>query len=561
MSVNAFRIWNFMGFEDSDWIELKPINLLFGRNSTGKSALLRALLLLRQSLHSPPSGEPLTLFSEDGINAGSWQDILHRYPTEADKLSRQLDYSPHTVVFGFSCDVESTVLEFFVSEEQRSKAKALRQPIVPPENAWATLRLAYGREDTSQSIVLQSIEIYLPWMNPDLIEDDSTLLFEALWTEELGLWLFKSPVLEHRENRNFQINLWDQVADFGKAKGFLPRLSPFDNKEENENNLNKDNTEGYEQLLRSYQAKFEAITDKGKMNEDTTFSLLQEFQVSVETLLAKEPILDNREEYEAIRLLLKEFRRVITKFLTSIHYLGPVRSEPRRLYYVPRASARRARRRGTNTMENFLTSWGTPEWEEKKKAINDRLAELELGIEFEVRSLDNKDERESSIFEVILKEDEATTGSNLSDSGFGWSQMLPFVVRCVLAEEGATVIIEEPEAHLHPGAQAQLGNLFVKLARQDVRFLLETHSENLLLRLQRWVAETSSGRKALGNDDEYLEEEELGIYFINREEGVSTVESIEIGLYGELLDKPEGFEGFFSDDLREMVALSRARLG
>ncbi len=93
-----------------------------------------------------------------------------------------------------------------------------------------------------------------------------------------------------------------------------------------------------------------------------------------------------------------------------------------------------------------------------------------------------------------------------------------------------------------------------------MRFLLETHSEHLLIRLRRWVAETSSGRKTLGNHDEYLEEEELGVYFINRDNGVSIVDRIEVGLYGELLDAPESFEGFFADDLREMAALSRARL-
>lgn len=56
MTVTAFRIQNFMGFEDSGWVELRPITLLFGRNSSGKSALIRALLLLRQSLGTEPVG-------------------------------------------------------------------------------------------------------------------------------------------------------------------------------------------------------------------------------------------------------------------------------------------------------------------------------------------------------------------------------------------------------------------------------------------------------------------------------------------------------------------------
>lgn len=59
MKVEAFRIENFMGFEDSGWLELRPITLLFGRNSSGKSALLRALLLLRRvanQCHGVPNG-------------------------------------------------------------------------------------------------------------------------------------------------------------------------------------------------------------------------------------------------------------------------------------------------------------------------------------------------------------------------------------------------------------------------------------------------------------------------------------------------------------------------
>ena len=58
MSVEAFRMQNFMGFKDSGWVEFRPITLLFGRNSSGKSAILRALLLLRQSLSSELENGP-----------------------------------------------------------------------------------------------------------------------------------------------------------------------------------------------------------------------------------------------------------------------------------------------------------------------------------------------------------------------------------------------------------------------------------------------------------------------------------------------------------------------
>ena len=61
-----------MGFEDSGWIELRPITLLFGRNSSGKSALIRALLLLRQCLDSSPDNRPLLFVKEGGDDFGDF---------------------------------------------------------------------------------------------------------------------------------------------------------------------------------------------------------------------------------------------------------------------------------------------------------------------------------------------------------------------------------------------------------------------------------------------------------------------------------------------------------
>lgn len=79
MTVTAFRIKNFMGFEDSGWIELRPITLLFGRNSTGKSAIMRALLLLRQRLRSKAEYGPLLFVDEDGYDFGSYEDLVRNH--------------------------------------------------------------------------------------------------------------------------------------------------------------------------------------------------------------------------------------------------------------------------------------------------------------------------------------------------------------------------------------------------------------------------------------------------------------------------------------------------
>jgi hypothetical protein len=67
-----------MAFQDSDWLELRPITLLFGRNSSGKSALIRALRLFKQSLDPEAGGKSLRFRSRTGLNQGRFENTLYR---------------------------------------------------------------------------------------------------------------------------------------------------------------------------------------------------------------------------------------------------------------------------------------------------------------------------------------------------------------------------------------------------------------------------------------------------------------------------------------------------
>jgi len=498
LGVQAFRIWDFMGFEDSDWIELRPINLLFGRNSTGKSAILHALLLLRQSLTSPPSREPLTLFSEDGIDAGSFQHIVH-HKTEPgdDELGQDKN---NTIAFAFKCRIRPELLESFQSKEKRLQAQAKGEPVISGKEARATLQLAFGPAQATRRIVLQGIEIR--WLNVEG-EDTGPLIFAAEWLESEvidGEWGFPPSLVEQRPDPATE-SLWDRVKDFGVGIGFLP--------------------------------------------------VLPELKIGST---------DNEEsDYDVIRKLLDEFRQVISGFLKSLHYLGPVRSEPRRFYYAPGGTSSRASKQGMNILENFLATWGTDQWERNLEWINSCLKELDLGIQLEVHALDKERKPYQSIFDVRLREDSAGTRTSLCDTGFGWSQTLPIVLECALAEEGATIIIEEPEAHLHPGAQAELGDLFIRMVKERKHFLIETHSEHLLLRIRRRVAETTA-KMISPSDSRSLGSEDLKVYFVDRVKGKSFTRSIEIDHLGSIIDPPERFKGFFSDDAREVFKLTKAAL-
>jgi predicted ATPase len=98
---------------------------------------------------------------------------------------------------------------------------------------------------------------------------------------------------------------------------------------------------------------------------------------------------------------------------------------------------------------------------------------------------------------------------NLTETGMGIGQSLPLITRAYKpCDEETLIIVEEPESHLHPFAHAQLAQLFAESTKEDSnkKYLIETHSQNFILRLRRLVAEG------------YLNENDLGIYYVEFDE-------------------------------------------
>jgi len=121
------------------------------------------------------------------------------------------------------------------------------------------------------------------------------------------------------------------------------------------------------------------------------------------------------------------------------------------------------------------------------------LKKMELIDTFEVKPIAAK----RRDYEVLVKSLGITDQVNLTDVGFGVSQVLPVLVQCFYAPPNSTTILEQPEVHLHPVAIAVLADLFIDaIAAQDetgqphnIQLLIESHSEHFLRRLQRRIAE------------------------------------------------------------------------
>jgi predicted ATPase len=149
-------------------------------------------------------------------------------------------------------------------------------------------------------------------------------------------------------------------------------------------------------------------------------------------------------------------------------------------------------------------------------------------------------------FSLTLIREGTPVASTFVDTGFGMSQVLPLVVQGLVADQGEWLIIEQPEVHLNPRLQAALADLFANVVGRGVNLVIESHSEHLLLRLRRLVAEQK------------IDEDRVGLYFVEQDSGVSSIREVPLR-NGGFIDPTKWPRGFFEDSLHESMALAQAQ--
>jgi predicted ATPase len=429
--MKAIRLQRFKGYLDSGWIDLRPpILLLLGANSAGKSALLNALLMLKQSIEDMNYENPFVFYAKKGIDIGSFEDAVFRHEVNVKK----------PMGFSFSVEVEKDFSEFGLSKG---------------DSVLLSIKVAYNKKRRTNVVI-----------GFDMVRGSDRkciLSMRRISTSLTAKTIFKSDFFDAFDDMQI---VW---------YNFIPTIPPTETKES-------------------------------------------------ESKLLRELVELNR--YIAVQII---------DHLRYIVHVGPLRQEPERTYQFTGETPRDVGGDGGDALKILFLDKYSASSQNLIGDVNQWLEKMGYVLEWDVLK--------GGMAHLMLK-DESGIQINLKDVGFGISQLLPVLIQGYVAEEEQTILMEQPEIHLHPRAQANLGDLFIAFAEQKKSLIVETHSEHLMLRLRRRIAE------------QRIPKEMVGIYFVEWKDGESVISRIELDDYGQMVNVPEGFKTFFSDDFEETMRIT-----
>ena len=225
--------------------------------------------------------------------------------------------------------------------------------------------------------------------------------------------------------------------------------------------------------------------------------------------------------------------------LEAISYLGPLRRKPERDYVWNKTKPGEIGTDGYKVMEALLASTllKSDEQGEVLDGVSHWLRQMRIAEKVEVRQVGR-----SSRYELVIHKDGVE--ANLRDVGIGVSQVLPVLTLAYFSPPGSTVLLEEPEIHLHPLAQSVLAEMFVQVSRQrNIQFVVETHSEHLFRRLQTLIAREDTDTNT------------CQMLFVERNGADAVLRKLDIDNYGRVKNWPEGFFGDALGETREQARL------
>lgn len=581
--VTAIELENFKGVGDRVRVDLKPITLLFGANSAGKSTILQALQYVREVLERRNANPDRTLHGGDFVDLGGFRNLVHGRDLArriAIKVELTLNDDPLPDLTpepwedwqaDLSGDPDSVWRLHQTLAETRNKASSVS---VRVEIGWSALRQA-------AVVVGYEAGINAEWLaHVQASEDGRDVSFRFNSFNPVFIRERPPEYLEMMKSFQTDLDSWIKSADIGAAAVAEPDPAMAHDDDVDFEDL-ATAVPGKQGLYTIFPEILVAARDAGlaKPGEGLR-GWLKGFDSALPHLdqLLAIPSLGLGPAIGTSGSANVYMQRDFTAFLSSLvigpgvllrdalremRYLGPIRNVPRRDFdaaltpdearWADGLAAWECLMTGPDSLVNAVSEWmSAPD-------------KLNTGYEIERRHISEVD---SNIVEVLrnmiddpgrftglstrdllglltrrrleLVDAESGLRAQPRDVGIGISQVLPVVV-AALEPSAGLIVIEQPELHIHPAVQVGLGDLFARAAADnDSVFLIETHSEHLILRLLRRIRENTENELPPGVPP--LDPDQVGVVYVERSEAGVKLTALPIDQAGEFETRwPAGF--------------------
>ncbi|WP_419850092.1 DUF3696 domain-containing protein [Candidatus Poriferisocius sp.] len=560
-SLTGIELRNFKSIKSAQ-IHTKPLTVVSGSNSSGKSTLLQAVLALAQNSKQRIDGRRFPLNGEYGRLGTFWS-----------LLSQKLDrYQYMTIALQFETDRGDVLRNAGPRfRSNRKKREDLENSEVERVTGYWSLGFDGRFENLSGSAQIGTIRtcakgsfwtIKLDLERDTLGYDPSELGVGGFeydgdfdnFSGQLTIELDRHGELDIDQHLDLSIPIDQAKVSSGQCSSlFVPFFEPSQQVEKwfkevtrqahdthtdaeddhqyiqdhdhfvqlaIEGIVRRDPPDKYPELVRWY--KDLDSTDKGWI-EDRTAELLQ--------LICD--IFD-----DDMMQPLVGAQRAFSRYLASrVSYVGPLRHAP----HLPFGSASDPDSGHVGVSGEHVAAILQAKLSEKNRYPLPDDHETEVTLEeavnqwlrfFELADSLAVDEKTPLVYNIEIVPPGLDEPVPLNAVGVGVSQLLPVIVQCLVAGPGALVILEQPELHLHPAAQQRLADFLIACTNWGQRILVETHSEYMVLRLRRRIAEDDS--------DELLER--VAILFAERDDqGDTNFRDVKLNEVGGVLDWPKGF--------------------
>jgi predicted ATPase len=568
--LTAIELENFKGVGKRVRLELRPITLLFGANSAGKSTILQALQYVREVLERRNANPDRTIFGGDFVDLGGFRNLVH-----LRDLSRRIGIKLHL-------NLNSATLPDLMPESFEDWQADLSGD---PDRVWqfherlqetrnlacsisVGLEVGWSRQRQAAVILGYEAGVNGEWLAKLIASEDGRDV--SIRLNKLNPIFLRAYTQEERDSINAaldDLDAWVAPSDIN-APAFSDQVSASESASL-EVQLPADTYSVLPEILgaireagvgkpgaglRSWLTGFDSAlphlgdllsVPAGGSGGSANVYIAREFAAFLSSLVVGPGVL--------IRDCLRELR-----------YLGPIRNVPRRdieaaltpdeARWADGIAAWECLMTGDDSLVQAVSEWmSAPDklntgYEVKRRTIREVTDGLlnwvtQTDDQLSVRSRpDVLAELEQAPSKNRVELIEVRTGLRAQprDVGIGISQLLPVVVAALQPSAGL-VAIEQPELHIHPAVQVGLGDLFARASADNGSvFLIETHSEHLILRLLRRIRETTAGELPPGVPT--LSPDRVGVIYVERGESGVKLTSLPIDETGDFTSRwPAGF--------------------